>query len=198
LYWQYYGSLDTSSENPADVITNGKNKMEDVENEQKNGEEEKEKKNQLQIADSPTERQEEMPPPSKRPKVTPETADKKAPPNDVCRLVANGEFVTSEMATNQEEEPPRQSAAAVAEEEEKKDDPSSLDNLPPAPPQGRKPFEPVQDTNPYYIEEEAHMYHNPPLPSEKTQGVPPNKLGKIPPPTTLAGIVPNGFLPLIV
>ena len=53
------------------------------------------------------------------------------------------------------------------------------------PVQEEKPFERVkyeaiQDPNPYYIEEEAHLYHNPPIPSEYTEGVDPVDLQPIP------------------
>lgn len=49
------------------------------------------------------------------------------------------------------------------------------DNLP-------APFQAIGDNNPSYVEEEAHIYHNPPLPSYITQGVLPRDLPQIPPP----------------
>mmetsp|Transcript_1622 Transcript_1622/g.2385 ORF Transcript_1622/g.2385 Transcript_1622/m.2385 type:complete len:1247 (+) Transcript_1622:125-3865(+) len=46
-------------------------------------------------------------------------------------------------------------------------------------------FEPKEDCNKYYIEEEAHLYHNPPLPSRESEGVEPQDLKPIPPPEPL-------------
>lgn len=44
------------------------------------------------------------------------------------------------------------------------------------------PFHVKKDPNKYYIEEEAHLYHNPPLPSDSTVGVLPCDLAPLPPP----------------
>ena len=48
--------------------------------------------------------------------------------------------------------------------------------LPPA------PFHVVEDPNDYHVEEEAHLYHNPPLPSKVTEGVLPQNLAPLKPP----------------
>eukprot|EP00934_Nitzschia_sp_Nitz4_P008353 Nitzschia sp. Nitz4//scaffold74_size92883//47486//53507//NITZ4_004826-RA/size92883-augustus-gene-0.13-mRNA-1//-1//CDS//3329557604//8343//frame0 len=50
------------------------------------------------------------------------------------------------------------------------------------PPAHREPFVWRQDPNPTYIEEIAHSYHNPPLPSAETDGILPGGLKPIPPP----------------
>jgi hypothetical protein len=44
------------------------------------------------------------------------------------------------------------------------------------------PFDVLEDPNEYYVEEEAHLYHNPPLPSQVTQGVSPDDLAPLKPP----------------
>jgi hypothetical protein len=65
--------------------------------------------------------------------------------------------------------------------EEKKDE----EPLPP-------PYQVMTDPNPFYIEEEAHLYHNPPLPSATTQGVLPKDLSKIPPPEPMSSLPNTG------
>mmetsp|Transcript_2478 Transcript_2478/g.3628 ORF Transcript_2478/g.3628 Transcript_2478/m.3628 type:complete len:969 (-) Transcript_2478:1192-4098(-) len=49
----------------------------------------------------------------------------------------------------------------------------------------RVPLEIQEDKNDYYIEEEAHLYHNPPLPSYECEGIAPEDLKEIPPPEPL-------------
>ena len=46
-------------------------------------------------------------------------------------------------------------------------------------------FKLVNDPNDFYIEEEAHLYHNPPMPSLLNKGVEPGDLKAIPPPFPL-------------
>lgn len=60
---------------------------------------------------------------------------------------------------------------------------------PPAP----QPFTLIPDPNEFYIEEEAHLYHNPPLPSYKTEGVLPKNLPAIPPPPKLPELPNTGL-----
>jgi hypothetical protein len=66
------------------------------------------------------------------------------------------------------------------------------------PPEEKKDVEPpppyqlLTDPNPFYIEEEAHLYHNPPLPSATTQGVSSNDLSKIPPPEPMSSLPDTG------
>ena len=59
-------------------------------------------------------------------------------------------------------------------------------------PREPEPFKVIDDPNPYYIEEEAHLYHNPPLPSKMTVGVLPKDLKKIPPAPPLPGFPNTG------
>ena len=48
------------------------------------------------------------------------------------------------------------------------------------------------DPNPYYVEESAHIYHNPPFPSKKTNGVPIEELRSVPPPPPLPDFPDTG------
>lgn len=48
-----------------------------------------------------------------------------------------------------------------------------------------------EDPNEFYIEEEAHLYHNPPLPSIHSEGVKPQDLKPIPPPSAPFNNLPN-------
>jgi hypothetical protein len=57
--------------------------------------------------------------------------------------------------------------------------------------EGPASFELVEDPNEVYIEEEAHLYHNPPIPSFMTNGVEPRDLKPIPPPPSPFTELPN-------
>ena len=49
-----------------------------------------------------------------------------------------------------------------------------------------EPFEYLPDRNPFYVEEEAYLYHNPPLPTDPLlNGILPKDLRPIPPPPPL-------------
>ena len=69
-------------------------------------------------------------------------------------------------------EPP----SSVTDEQEEAGDPTAPLVCPPA------PFHVLEDPNEYYVEEEAHLYHNPPLPSTVTLGVRPEDLAPLKPP----------------
>jgi len=69
-------------------------------------------------------------------------------------------------------EPP----SSATDELEEAGDPTAPLVCPPA------PFHVLEDPNEYYVEEEAHLYHNPPLPSKVTQGVRPQDLAPLKPP----------------
>jgi hypothetical protein len=56
----------------------------------------------------------------------------------------------------------------------------------------RQKFVLQRDPNEFYVEEEAHLYHNPPMPSEHIdRGVFPFEMKKIPPPPPLPSPFPN-------
>ena len=88
----------------------------------------------------------------------------------------------------------RQSASSSRDEEKKEEDVATqkrpkVENGPPAQP---APFELPNDPNEYYVEEEAFLYHNPPIPSEFTEGVKPEDLKAIPPPMPLPELPRTG------
>lgn len=49
----------------------------------------------------------------------------------------------------------------------------------------------MQDPSPFYIEEMAHIYHNPPMPSHNRHGILPKDLLPIPPPARLPSNLPE-------